>query len=138
MDGSTVSEVQRTMDDVHLVVPAASEFLRVVRLAAADAAQRSGLDCEEVEDFRIGVDELCHTVMSATDHHLHVRFRVSDECVVAYGNAQSRGGSVPPQMSELSRTIVAGLSDDFDFSEAAAEITFKVVKRAGHQMVGPA
>jgi hypothetical protein len=135
MDVSPLSEVQGTMDDVHLVVPAASEFLRVLRLAAADAAIRAGLDCEDVEDFRIAVDELCHAVMEATDHHVHVSFRSSDNCVVARGNARCRGGSVPPTMTELSRVIVAGLSNSFDFAETKSEITFIVVKLADHAIV---
>src|SRR5262249_16345456 len=44
-------------DRVHLVVPASSRFLRTTRLVAADAAGRAGCDVEEIEDFRIAVDE---------------------------------------------------------------------------------
>ena len=83
MDRTISDEIRTTMDDVHLVIPACSEFLRALRLVAADAAVRAGLDCEEVEDFRIAVDELSHAVMTATDHHLHVTFRTSDDKVVA-------------------------------------------------------
>ena len=72
MDRTISDEIRTTMDDVHLVIPACSEFLRALRLVAADAAVRAGLDCEEVEDFRIAVDELSHAVMAATDHHVRV------------------------------------------------------------------
>src|SRR5262245_32098043 len=57
-------------DQVHLTVPPSSDYLRTVRLVAADAGARVGLDCEEIEDFRIAVDELCHLVMSSTDHYI--------------------------------------------------------------------
>jgi anti-sigma regulatory factor (Ser/Thr protein kinase) len=131
MHRTAIDEMRRSMDDVHLVVPAASDFLRVVRLAAADAASRAGLDCEDVEDFRIGVDELSHAVMAATDHDLHICFRVGDHHVVARGTARSRGGSVPPAMTQMSRTIVSGLSDAFQFSGSKSEITFVLVKSTG-------
>jgi hypothetical protein len=124
------------MDDVHLVIPASSEFLRALRLVAADAAVRAGLDCEQVEDFRIAVDELSHAVMTATDHHLHVTFRTDTEKVVARGSARSRGGGIAPSLSELSTTIVAGVCDSFDLTETRSEITFVVVKHATRALVG--
>lgn len=133
-----VDEVRTTMDDVHLVIPASSEFLRALRLVAADAAVRAGLDCEEVEDFRIAVDEVSHSVMTATDHHLHVTFRTDADKVVARGSARSRGGAVAPTMSALSETIVAGVCDSFDFSATRSEITFVVVKRAQRALAEPA
>lgn len=129
MEKSALDEVRTTMQDVHLVIPPSSEFLRTLRLVAADAAVRAGLDCEEVEDFRIAVDELSHSVMAATDHHLHVTFRAEDDKVIARGSARSRGGMVRPAMSELSRTIVAGVCDFFDFCEAKSEVTFVVMKK---------
>ena len=57
---------------MHLVVPPSSEYLRTARLSPPTPALRAGLDCEEIEDFRIAVDELCHLVMSATDHFVEL------------------------------------------------------------------
>jgi hypothetical protein len=138
MDRSITDEIQTTMDDVHLVIPACSEFLRVLRLVAADAAVRARLDCEEVEDFRIAVDELSHAVMAATDHHLHLTFHTSDGKVIARGRARSRSGGVPPSMTELSSTIVTGVADSFAFRQEKSEITFVVVKHASRFVVGRA
>ncbi len=63
-----------------------------MRLVAADAAGRAGLDYDEVEDFRIAVDELCHLLMSSTDHEISVSFGVVGRCVLARGRAQRRPG----------------------------------------------
>ena len=49
--------------EIRLIIPGAPEFLRLARLAAADAGSRAGLTYDEIEDLRIGVDELCHSVM---------------------------------------------------------------------------
>jgi hypothetical protein len=138
MERSVTDEIRTTMDDVHLVIPACSEFLRALRLVAADAANRAGLNCEEVEDFRIAVDELSHAVMAATDHHLHVTFRTNGDTVVARGTARSRGGAVEPSMSELSRAIVTGVADFFEFGQDKAEISFVVMKHANRFLVGRA
>ena len=123
------------MDDVHVVIPASSEFLRALRLVAADAGARAGLDVAEIEDLRIAVDELSHAVMTSTDHHLHVTFRTDAGKVVVRGSARSRGGAVAPLMTELSKTIVAGVCDWYELTDVKAEIVFVVVKQACRAMV---
>ena len=67
---------------------------RTARLVAADAAVRAGLDCEEIEDFRIAVDELCHLVMSATDHFVDLWVVSVDNRVIAHGHAPE-----PPRLA---------------------------------------
>jgi len=138
MDPSTTDDIRTSMDDVHVVIPPSSRFLRALRLVAADAAIRAGLDCEDVEDFRIAVDELIHATMSSTDHHLHVTFRTTADTVVARGAARGRGGEVKPAMSELSRTIVTGVADFFEFGQDDGEIAFVVMKHSTRYAVGRA
>jgi anti-sigma regulatory factor (Ser/Thr protein kinase) len=135
METSAVHEVRTAMDDVHLVIPASSEFLRTVRLVAADASARAGLDLAEIEDFRIAVDELSHAVMTATDHDLRLTFRTDKGTVVARGSARSRGSGRRPTLTELSRTIVSGVCDWFELADQRSEIVFVVVKRARRAMV---
>src|ERR671933_512426 len=53
--------------EVRLVVPAAPEYLRLVRLTAAGMASRLGFTFDEVEDLRIAVDELCFHLLGDTD-----------------------------------------------------------------------
>ena len=79
-------------DELHMVIPPYSAYLRAVRLIAADAAARSGLGYLETEDFRLAVDELCHTLMSATDHVLALSFSSTSEGVEARGRARRRMG----------------------------------------------
>jgi serine/threonine-protein kinase RsbW len=121
-------------DELTLVVPPYSGFLRAIRLVAADAAVRAGLNVDETEDFRLAVDELCHTLMSATDHPLALWFTSKDGGVVARGSARGRQGS-GPIMSALSTTIVEALSDDFDLAQHDGQLEFIVTRRmaASHQ-----
>jgi hypothetical protein len=124
------------MDEVRVVMPAASEYLRVARLVAADAAARAGLDCEEVEDFRIAVDELCHSIMAATDHHLVLDFATLPDGVTARGTAPGRTASSPPRLTDLSASIVLSVCDHVEIDAVDGMVSFLVVKRAAHAPIG--
>ena len=96
-------------EDVWLTVPPFSEYLRTVRLVAADAAGRAGLDYDAIEDFRIAVDELCHLLMSSTDHEISVSFGVSP-LIVARTSASimpGRGRSRISRMAWYSRWLIS-------------------------------
>lgn len=116
------------MDDLHLAVPAAPEYLRAVRMVAADAAARAGLGVDEVEDFRIAADELTYAAMTATDHSVQLVFRAEPERVMVRGCASTRHTRDPVTMSELSARIVAGVCDFYDFRHEDSEIVFVAMK----------
>jgi hypothetical protein len=132
MDAGIQDQPQLVGEDVSLTLPPFSEYLRTVRLVAADAALRAGLDYDEVEDFRIAVDELCHLLMSSTDHEISVAFGVSGASVRARGRARPRStgeGSALAPLSELSRTIVTSVTDHHDLVDRSDEIGFVIVKQ---------
>ena len=116
-------------DRVHLVVPPSSEFLRTVRLVAADVAVRAGCDLDEVEDVRIAIDELCHLLMTATDHSLHLTFANVEDHVIGRGSARARSGNAPVVLDEVSAMIVNATTDHHLVERRGAEIVFEVVKR---------
>lgn len=115
-------------DELHLVVPPYAAYLRAVRLVAADAAVRAGLDCEETEDFRLAVDELCQAMFRGTDHVVVLSFHIEDGNVVARGAARGREG-LRGTMNELSETIVASLSDHYEFECDGLDLGFVVSRR---------
>jgi hypothetical protein len=117
-------------EDVWLSVPPFSEYLRTVRLVAADAANRAGLDYDEIEDFRIAVDELCHLLMSSTDDEVSLSFGVVGRCALARGRASRRPGGPLAPLGELSRTIIDSVADFHETSERDDEIGFAVMKQA--------
>src|SRR5918999_3786480 len=67
----------RTGGDVRLVVPAAAEYLRLVRLTAAGMASRLGFTFDEVEDLRIAVDELCFHLLGEDEIDRTMELRYS-------------------------------------------------------------
>src|SRR5437588_9958210 len=115
-------------EDVLLVVPPFSEYLRTVRLVAADAASRAGLDYDEIEDFRVAVAELCHLLMSSTDQEISLTFGVVGRCALARGRAAPRHGAPLAPLSQLSRTIIDSVSDFHEITERDDEVGFAVMK----------
>ena len=116
--------------EVHLVVPPQSVYLRAIRLVAADTASRAGLDYDEVEDFRIAVDELCHLLMSSTDQEISLSFGVMGHSVVARGRATRRHGAPLAPLGELSRTIIDSVADFHETYEHDTEMGFSVLKES--------
>jgi len=130
MDAGIQDQLQIVGEDVWLTVPPYSEYLRTVRLVAADAGVRAGLDYDEVEDFRIAVDELCHLLMSSTDHEVSVSFGVVGPCVLARGRSRRRQGTPLAPLNDLSRAIIDSVADHHELTERDDELGFAVMKRA--------
>jgi hypothetical protein len=117
-------------DEVHLLVPPFSSHLRAVRLLAADAAMRAGLDVAETDDLRIAVDELCHALMTATDHRIHISIAAENNRVVARGSARSRGdGQHELKLPSISSTIVEAVADSHVLQSEDDKVMFVVVKQ---------
>jgi hypothetical protein len=130
MDAGIQEQLKIAGDDVSLTVPPFSEYLRTVRLVAADAAGRAGLDYDEIEDFRIAVDELCHLLMSSTDQAIAVSFGAVGSSVVARGRAQPRSGRPLAPLNDLSRTIISSVSDHHELLGNGGEFAFVVMKES--------
>src|SRR3954464_4125791 len=91
---------------VQLEIPGSPEFLRLARLAAADAGSRIGMTFEDLEDLRIAVDELGVTITGGRpESTLNLVFPLRDSAIEVEGTCADEGGSFEP--TELARTIVA-------------------------------
>ena len=112
---------------VTLTFPATPEYLRLARIATADAASRAGLDYEEIDDVRIAVSELCSLVSVEPGTTLHLSFDVSPGAVTVEG--ESRTGNAVVSGTELSRTIIAAVADEHSLDTADGTTRFRVVKR---------
>ena len=116
--------------EIRLIIPGAPEFLRLARLAAADAGSRAGLTYDEIEDLRIGVDELCHTVMRTDGIGVvTLIFRLLGDGIEVEGEGPplDTGGEAKP--SELSRTIVAAVVDEHELDREGDKLRFRLSKR---------
>ncbi len=128
-------EQLRTGGDVRLVVPAAAEYLRLVRLTAAGMASRLGFTFDEVEDLRIAVDELCfHLLGEVSDDEPSDGTRTMDlvysagaDSITITGRTGLSGGI--PEPSELSEQILDALVDEHEVSGMNGTLMFRLKKQ---------
>jgi serine/threonine-protein kinase RsbW len=117
-------------DEVRLVVPAAPEYLRVVRLTASALASRLGFTYDDVEDLRIAVDELCALLVGGGGPEESVRLRMSsaDDGIIIEGIGPA-GPDGEPEPSDLSRQILGAVADDYEVAVDGADARFRLYKR---------
>ena len=129
-------EQLRTGGDVRLVVPAAPEYLRLVRLTAAGMASRLRFTFDEVEDLRIAVDELCFHLLgtdngddipSDEDRTMELIYSADTDSITITGRTGLSGNL--PEPSELSEQILDALVDEHEVSGTDGMVTFRLMKQ---------
>ena len=124
-------------DEVCLLVPPRTCHLRAIRLVAAEAGERAGLSDAQQDDLRVAVDELCYTLMDATDQRLLLRVLVQDGRVIARGSVRQRRGATPPRLSSTSEMIVSATTDHHELAVDGDQLSFVVIKRCDQKAVRP-
>jgi serine/threonine-protein kinase RsbW len=112
---------------VTVTFPAVSEYLRLARIATADAGSRAGLDFEEIDDVRIAVSELCSLVSVDADASVTLAFRVADGTLTVEGESRTGAARISP--NELSATIISAVADQHSLSTTDGVTRFVVTKR---------
>jgi hypothetical protein len=118
--------------ELRLQVPPTVEHLRTVRLVAADAANRAGFDCDQADDLRIAIDEVCHAVLKSTEAPITVGFSAEPGLVRIQGAARREGALRPLHLPRISQLIVDAVADDVEIVDGSAGIRFTLVMR-GHR-----
>jgi serine/threonine-protein kinase RsbW len=113
---------------IRLAIPGSPEFLRLARLAAADAGSRIGMTYEDLEDLRIAVDELGFAITGGrSECTLSLVFTLRDSVIEVEGTCADDGGSFAP--TELARTIVAAVVDEYQLEAEDGQRRFRLSKR---------
>jgi serine/threonine-protein kinase RsbW len=113
---------------VTVTFPAVPEYLRLARIATADAASRAGLDYEEIDDVRIAVSELCSLVSVNPGATVTLAFRSGDGSLTVEGESRTGRSEITP--NELSEAIVAAVADEHSLVTQDGVTRFRVLKRA--------
>jgi serine/threonine-protein kinase RsbW len=105
-------------DVVELSLPVGADLLVLARLTAATIASRAGFDVEEIEDFRLAVDELCVSlIQEGSDGRLQLQFTRDVDAVevsCTYDGTPVDGGAATgdDSIEGLSARILDALVDD--------------------------
>jgi len=124
-----------TGETIRLSVPAALEYVRILRLTASGVASRLGFDVEEIEDLRVAVDELASLVVEAAGGgELTVHFAVRDGALHIEGEA-TPPGDAPAEagVDDLTTQILAAVVDEWDLRAVDGCVRFSCVRRVPTQ-----
>jgi len=116
--------------ELRIEIPGDPAHVRVARLVAADAAGRAGFDCDDADDLRIAVDEMCHTLMASATGDLSLRFEIRPGRVDVTIGARSRGSVRPFALHELSEMILTAVTDGHELVATPSELRILAAKRA--------
>ena len=103
------------MDTLTVSIPAAPQYLQVVRLVAAGLASRLGFTIDDIEDLKIAVDELAAYITGSQgrDGTLEITFSVSDDRIEIEGTGSLDGEvRIRTELTEFSRQILTTVADE--------------------------
>jgi hypothetical protein len=105
--------------DVVLDVPASPRSLRLIRLAAADAAAELGFDVDGVESARIAVDELAAVLFDTGDWSRFVLvLERGDGVLSAHGQVHGRGdGRRAVQVDRVVQELLSTCVQHYEVSD---------------------
>jgi serine/threonine-protein kinase RsbW len=123
------AESARTEDAVRLSVPAALEYVRIVRLTGSGVASRLGFDVEEIENLRVALDELASMAIELADQgELEVTFSTTDTELRIEGRAPVADG-VDVGVEALTAQILKAVIDDYELRAVDGHVCFSCVTR---------
>ena len=121
--------VEPREDAVRLSMPAALEYVRIVRLTGSGVASRLGFDIEEIENLRVALDELASLVIDfATEGELEITFFTTETELRIVGRAPIAEG-VEVGVEELTAQILKAVIDDYELQTADGYVCFSCVTR---------
>lgn len=126
---NSLGAVTSEAEVVHLQFPARPEFLRLARLAAADAGSRAGFDYEEIEDLRLAVSESCAMISPRDGSAITVAFVLTYDAVEVEGSTAGPSEAHPTGDLELAHDLVAAAVDEHTLSTDGGQARFHLVKR---------
>lgn len=120
---------------VEIALPPDSRYMRLARLMASGVATTSGLPLEEVEDFRIAVDELCATLIELGDGEVvRLTFELGPTLVVVGTTRAAPDETIDEARLTLSRQILDVVTDGHELTRDGDNVFFvarKVVRGGG-------
>ena len=116
-------EVTTAPDPVRLSIPADPRFLSAARVVAASLGAESGLSVDDLEDLRLGVNELVSCLIEAVDGNgrIDIELDSGDGSLTVRG--EIHGGGANAVADELTTRILEAVADHHELNGASFTIT---------------
>jgi anti-sigma regulatory factor (Ser/Thr protein kinase) len=117
---------------VALTLPADPAVLRVARLAASGLASIGGFDLDEIEDVRIGIDELCTAMVAvAPGAPIGVNLRLDDRAIEVEASVDAPDGITEVlRANPLTDQLLNVVTDDHGWSWSQGRLTAHLRKQS--------
>jgi serine/threonine-protein kinase RsbW len=118
-------------DVISIRIPASPEYVSVVRLVVAGLASRLHFTIEDIEDLKIGVDELAAylTGTHGRDGTLEIKFAVHGDRIEIDGIGDlAASQKVRTELTEFSRMILDTVADSASLQQVDGHPSFRLVK----------
>ncbi|OCT15919.1 hypothetical protein A8709_09855 [Paenibacillus pectinilyticus] len=146
------------MNVIRLHIPAAAEYLEIVRLSLYGTATKLGFSYEDIEDMKVAVSEACTTAIlhaepGAEAGHIDISYELGDDWLrvtvkdsgvshEAYASEQQTGpytGTTPSELNadRLGVYLMEALMDEVEMttSDEGTEVTLvKYLQSKNHGM----
>lgn len=119
------------MDSISIRIPASPVYVQVVRLIASGLATRLGFTLDDIEDLKIGVDEMCAylTGTQGRDGQLEITFTVGADRIDIAGTGQFEPGEkVRTELTDFSQKILETVASDATLYQADGMPAFRLTK----------
>lgn len=119
------------METVFVKIPASPAYLQIVRLIASGLASRLGFNIDEIEDLKIGVDELCAYLTGAQGRagSLQITFEVHDDRLKIEGSGIFEPGQkIRTELTDFSRMILDTVVDSASLQQNGGNPLFSLEK----------
>lgn len=120
------------MDKISVQIPASPAYLQIVRLIAAGLASRLGFTIDEIEDLKIGVDELSAYMTGAQgrEGELSITFALDGDCIEIQGTGSfGPGQKVRTELTDFSKMILTTVVEGASLSQVDGRPSFTFSKR---------
>lgn len=97
---------------VRLSLPASPRYLAAARVVATSLGAESGLTVDDLDDLRLGVNELVSALVEASESNerVELEFEVTAASVTVRGR-RAGGAARPVELDELTARIIEAVAD---------------------------
>ena len=109
-------------DEFEVTVPLRTRYASTVRMIAASLGAEAGFTVDEIDDLRLGLDEVFSLLAEGhAGERVRTTFRVDGRQISAALTLEA--GSIDVEPDELAANILRSVVDRFEFTERAVTLT---------------
>lgn len=114
-----------TATELTLTMPAESRFISTARITAASLAAELDFSIDEIEELRMGANELIALLTDFAEDHdvtsIDLRYVVEHDCIELHGSVDAPAGATA-EPDILATQILDSVVDSYGFDGASAHL----------------